>query len=484
VTRRLSLTIFLAVLGSLAVFALAVAIAWWWNAEAREAAFEQRLARELAVEILPAAAEGSGQLRRALERWHRRARMDLTVLDAQGEVVAWAGRRLVDGGGREGDDADRARRGASPDAQAGGDRGMRRRSERRLWTFEVAMPDGRVLLARPHRVRPGPRPVSLPLALGLLMLAGAVVAWPVSRRITRRLEKLQAGVDRQGSGDLSVRVAVEGKDEVAALARSFNASAGRIEELVRGQEALLASQKRLLANASHELRSPLARIRMATELLLTQPPDQEQLADELRRNIGELDQLVDEILLASRLETSQPAREEVDLAGLAAEEASRIGAEVTVAEGQGAASGAAMTIDGDSRLLRRLLRNLLENARRHGGSASGEPVQVAISRSGQGTVTGAGVIVLEVLDRGAGVPADARERIFDPFYRVEGHSEQAGGVGLGLSLVKQIAEAHGGSVRCEGREGGGSRFILRLPVLARQEPTSPPAARAATGFTS
>ena len=80
-TRRLSLTIFLAVLGSLAVFALAVAFAWWWNAQAREAAFEQRLTRELAVEILPAAAEGPEQLRRALERGHRRARMDLTVVD-------------------------------------------------------------------------------------------------------------------------------------------------------------------------------------------------------------------------------------------------------------------------------------------------------------------------------------------------------------------------------------------------------------------
>jgi len=263
---------------------------------------------------------------------------------------------------------------------------------------------------------------------------------------------------------------VEGRDEVAAIARSFNASAAQIEELVNRQETLLASQKRLLANASHELRSPLARIRMATELLLTQPPDQDQLADELRRNIGELDQLVDEILLASRLETTQPAREDVDLAGLAAEEASRVAADVTVAEGQGAASGTAMTVVGDSRLLRRLLRNLLENARRH-GSASGESITVALSRGGpgEGSKAGAGAgeaITLEVLDRGPGVPDHAREKIFEPFYRIEGYSEQAGGVGLGLALVRQIAEAHGGSVRCEPREGGGSRFVVRLPTSA------------------
>ena len=363
-TRRLSLTIFLAVLGSLALFALAVAAAWWWNAEAREAAFEERLARELAVEILPAGAEGPEQLRRALERWHRRSRLDLTVVEADGTVVAWAGRRLA-----EGRDKAVAGDGAEPPRERGGHPHWR--SGRHLWTFDVEMPDGRVLLARPPRARPGPRPIGPVAALGLLMLAGALVAWPVSRRITRRLEKLQSGVDQQGRGDLAARVAVEGRDEVAALARSFNASASRIEGLVSRQEALLASQKRLLANASHELRSPLARIRMATELLLSQPADPGQLADELRRNIGELDQLVDEILLASRLETAQPAREEVDLAGLAAEEASRVGAEVAVAEGQGAAGGSGMTLIGDGRLLRRLVRNLLENARRHGGAANG-----------------------------------------------------------------------------------------------------------------
>jgi signal transduction histidine kinase len=304
------------------------------------------------------------------------------------------------------------------------------------------------------------------------MLAGALVAWPISRRITHRLERLQLGVDKQGAGDLAARVAVEGRDEVAALARSFNQSAARIEELVARQEALLASQKRLLANASHELRSPLARIRMAMELLLTGPQDHEKLAAELRRNIGELDQLVDEILLASRLGTSAPAREDVDLAGLAAEEASRVGAEVSVAgepaaeqEGPNQASvGFAppgMSLTGDSRLLRRMLRNLLENAGRH-AAGGGEPIKVALSR--EAVAGGEDRYCWRCSTGGPGVPAASREKIFEAFYRVEGHSEQAGGVGLGLALVKQIAEAHGGSVACEGREGGGSRFLVRLPV--------------------
>jgi signal transduction histidine kinase len=121
-----------------------------------------------------------------------------------------------------------------------------------------------------------------------------------------------------------------------------------------------------------------------------------------------------------------------------------------------------MSLQGDGRLLRRMLRNLLENAARH-GVGSDEPVKVALSREPFG---GEDVdeILLEVLDRGPGVPADARERIFEAFYRIDGHSEQAGGVGLGLALVKQIAQAHGGSVGCDAREGGGSRFWVRLPV--------------------
>ena len=455
--RRLSFTIFLAVLGSLLVFAIAVSLAWWWNVQARDTAFEKRLAGELAAQILPAAAEGPEQLHRVLERWHRRARIDLTVVDENRKVLAWAGRPLVD------------------DAQRGPRRGRdieRSASRARLWTFEVELPDGRRLLARPNRMRPGPRPVSLTLAVGLLMLAGALVAWPISRRITHRLERLQRGVDQQGAGDLAARVAVEGKDEVAALARSFNRSAARIETLVSRQDALLTSQTRLLANASHELRSPLARIRMAMELLLTRPRDSEprdsepqdsdQLAHELRRNIAELDQLVDEILLASRLETSAPVREEVDLAGLAAEEASRVQADVYVADAVADAVAdrahdpRAMVLTGDSRLLRRMLRNLLENARRYGMSTA-EPIRIALGRT-------ADEIRIEVLDRGPGVPAHAREKIFEAFYRVEGYSEQAGGVGLGLALVKQIAEAHGGRAACEAREGGGSRFVVCLPA--------------------
>jgi len=138
-------------------------------------------------------------------------------------------------------------------------------------------------------------------------------------------------------------------------------------------------------------------------------------------------------------------REPVELLALAAEEAARVDA---------LAGGEPVSVLGDERLLRRALRNLLENGRRYGG---GE-VNVTVRADGPSAL-------VQVCDRGPGVPEDQRTRIFEPFYRLPGHAEQAGGVGLGLSLVKQIAEGHGGAVRCLPREGGGCCFELSLPKL-------------------
>ena len=139
----------------------------------------------------------------------------------------------------------------------------------------------------------------------------------MARRLTRRLERLKAGVDQLGHGDLAARVRIEGKDEVAALAASFNRSAERIEELVR-------SHKMLLANCSHELRTPLTRIAMALALA---GEGSIPRRGELRADIAELDQLIEEILLASRLDAVRaPERsEDIDLLALAAEEAARDG---------------------------------------------------------------------------------------------------------------------------------------------------------------
>jgi signal transduction histidine kinase len=319
--------------------------------------------------------------------------------------------------------------------------------------FDVPLNDGRTITVQlPPRPRTGagaeanrwwpPRgPTGFLWMLGIVALAVALGAYPVVRRLTLRLEDLRRGVERWGEGDLSVRVSEEGRDEVAFLARRFNNAAQRVENLLK-------ANKSLLANASHELRSPLARIRMGLELMDPEPSPRTR--DEITRNINELDQLVDEILLASRLdarESDMGTVEAVDLTGLAAEESARAGADLEAVDAQHN-----LVVEGVAKLLRRALRNLLENARRY----STGPVTVSIARRGTQAI-------VRVCDHGPGVPTAERERIFEPFYRLRGASEREGSVGLGLALVRSIAQRHHGTAHCEDNPGGGACFVLTLP---------------------
>lgn len=271
------------------------------------------------------------------------------------------------------------------------------------------------------------------------VVAGAVSALmllPISRRFSRRIERLDHTVRAWGAGDLSARSSVHGADEVAALARGFNQAADRVQEL-------LDAQRRLLASASHELRSPLARLRMSLELLDDGHPDRVRLIAEASRDIEELDELVGDLLLSSRLQSGPtPTQTQVDLGEIVAAEAARVGA---------VATGAAQ-VWGDARMIRRAVRNLVENARRHGGGG----IEVEVMPGSP--------VEIRVHDRGPGVAEVERERIFEPFYRAPGHAEgRDGGVGLGLALVREIARHHGGDVEYAPRQGGGSTFILRLP---------------------
>lgn len=314
--------------------------------------------------------------------------------------------------------------------------------------FLVHMQDGQTMhmhLPRPPKAS-WRAPFGFFWTLGLVAVAVALATYPIVRRLTRRLEALQRGVEQWGDGNLSTRVPEGGNDEVAYLSTRFNHAAQRVETLVRARDALLASQKSLLANASHELRSPLTRIRMGLELM---GPVNSAAQSEIARNIAELDQLIDEILLASRLDAKEAdlgTVESVDLVGLAAEECARHQAILETTQ-------AAIAVPGVAKLLRRAVRNLLENARRYG---TGE-VRLKLSSD-------ASHAVIQVCDRGPGVPDALQERIFEPFYRLPGASERHGGVGLGLSLVKSIALRHSGTVRCSNQEGGGACFEVRLPL--------------------
>jgi two-component system, OmpR family, sensor kinase len=305
------------------------------------------------------------------------------------------------------------------------------------------------------------------LLWGVLAFGIALGSYPVVRRLTQRLEKLQRSVERWGRGDLAVRVDAHGSDEVAFLAQRFNQAADRIEALVQ-------THKALLANASHELRSPLTRIRMGIELS-EHSPSLERRA-ELARNINELDALIDEILLASRLDATQHSssidmgtREAVDMLVVVAEECARLNVPLQVLQdGQITQQSTQRSVYGVARLLRRMVRNLLENANRYGGGQVEVTLdlraQAASVASSVGSAAPLSMLELVVCDRGPGVPDAERERIFEPFYRSSNASERDGGVGLGLSLVRSIVQNHAGQVHCQARDGGGACFVLRLPT--------------------
>jgi signal transduction histidine kinase len=267
--------------------------------------------------------------------------------------------------------------------------------------------------------------------LGILI---AVLCYPLGQRLTRRLERLQSSVEALGSGDLTARVQVEGRDEVARLAQSFNGAAAQIEKLV-------GAHKLLLANVSHELRTPLSRLRLTVELL-KEVANPKRKAD-LEMDIAEIDALIEQILLSSRLDAvgELDVHEDVDLLALAAEESERCG--------ESDITGEPVIVRGDPTLLQRMIRNLIENAQRHGSP----PIEVRVHPQGRDAV-------LTVSDSGDGIPMAERERVFAPFYRPRGTRSR--GSGLGLALVRQIARQHGGEAGAAATPG--STIEVRLPA--------------------
>lgn len=426
--RRLYLQIYVAfVVLAIAVTVVGGSLAWIARRDAAEMPGFFSGALRLIAQQLPPPGAPPAELERSLEKLARQLRVDAAVWSGDGRRLAASGAPLHPP--RPG--AKRFEWHRRPDGPPG---------------VTIRLRDGRWLGLALKRHSRGSR-----WLVGFAVLAGvmAIGAYPVSRRITRRLERLRTGVEHFGTGELTARVPVEGRDEVAELARSFNTAAERIE-------ALVAAQKRLLASASHELRSPLARLRMALELM---PADaRPEVLKEAAADVAELDALIDDLLLAGWLEAQDAlaARETVDLLALLAEEGSRTGATV---------SGEAAVVEGDPRLLRRMIRNLLENARLYG---QGTPIEASVSVERDRLASAGATVALRVADRGPGVPESERERIFEPFYRPEGHSEgSGGGFGLGLALVRDIARRHGGRARCFSRPGGGAIFEVELALSGK-----------------
>ncbi|MGD0505232.1 MAG: HAMP domain-containing sensor histidine kinase [Steroidobacteraceae bacterium] len=412
---RLYLRFYLALVASLLLFGLATAALWHFTSGSNEQA--AATLGKLVQNVLPPAAAPDAEQQEALRRLAAGLNADVTLFDPDGHRTAAIGRPLPPPGAKH-----HHMMGVFPS-----DYGP---------ASYVHLADGRWLVAGVP-IGYGHTRFLFHLVLLLLAVAIGIGAFPIVRQISRRLERLQRGVESLGAGDLTARVPIEGQDEVARLAASFNRAANQIEQLVQ-------SQKTLLANASHELRTPLARIRLAIELMKDSADAERRKG--LQQDIAELDWLVDEILLASRLDavTEPLAAEELDLLALAAEECARYD-DVQL-------EGAVVSVRGDARLLRRLLSNLLENARRHGEP----PTHVRIARRTD-------TAIVTVWDEGPGVSAAEFENVFRPFYRPTVAGKSAG-TGLGLSLVRQIARRHGGDARCEVVAGGRSCFVVTLPA--------------------
>jgi signal transduction histidine kinase len=300
--------------------------------------------------------------------------------------------------------------------------------------WSIPLPDGRWIVVRSAGERRHPA-IGLILLLGGIALVIALCAFPVVRGLTRRLERLQRGVETLGAGDLTARVKVEGCDEVAGLAASFNRSAARIEELVN-------AHRLMLAHASHEIRTPLSRIRLGIEMLAGNNDPKYKAA--LSQDIAELDALVDDILLASRLDMIKvlPQPEHVDLLALVAEEAAHY-EDCNV-------DGEPVTVTADRRFLRHMIRNLLDNATRHGRP----PVTVSVAGAGAQAL-------IDVCDGGPGIPETEHERVFVPFFRLNGETK---GSGLGMTLSRQIARLHGGDAVVLPFGERGSCIRVSLPV--------------------
>ncbi len=306
------------------------------------------------------------------------------------------------------------------------------------------------------------RPLGM-VALALLIVG--LATFPLARRISRPVERLTEASRRLGGGELSYRVPLRthGRrrwkrhshrpdDELGELTRAWNDMAERVESLVRGQ-------RELLANVSHELRSPLARIRLALELLPGDAKTEARVSD-VKLDLAELERLIDDVLTTSRLDaTGLPMHlEQVDVPSLLQQLVERAqidpmttGKTVALApDSDGAGEVAA-----DGALLKRAIWNLVENAAKYGAP----PITLFATRTAER-------LSLTVADQGDGIPLADRQRVFDPFYRADKARTpgRAAGFGLGLTLARRVAEVHGGTIAISDGEPRGCRITVEIPL--------------------
>jgi two-component system, OmpR family, sensor kinase len=315
-----------------------------------------------------------------------------------------------------------------------------------------------LLIARFEHQRPGPLPLILTMASGLIVLG--VGAFLTARWIARPLSHLSRMATSLGQGDLGVRSELKRNDELGDVARAFDEMAERIQRL-------LQTEKELLANVAHELRTPLARIRVALEIAGEGDAEAARASlAEIAVDLAELEALINDVLTAARFELVEGAAPSSGFALHLQETAPQAIAERAAELFRGRHPNRPLSkhFSGDSRrivadpvLLRRVIDNLLENAHKYSPEADSE-ISLSVSEY-------AGQACFEIRDHGMGISEADLPRVFTAFFRGErSRSRDTGGVGLGLTLAKRIVEAHGGSIEVESVVGQGSTFRARLPV--------------------
>lgn len=297
--------------------------------------------------------------------------------------------------------------------------------------------------------------------LALLLLVGAIT-WALVRRVARPVREVAVTSERFADGDLEVRIPVRGEDELASLARSFNGMADSIRGQIGELAELSAVQQRFVSDVSHELRTPLTTIRLAGEVLYDQrsafPPATARTAELLHTQTQRFEALLGDLLEISRYDarSAELDTEPVALVALVGEVvgeltplATQAGSEIHVR-----APGGHASIDGDPKLLRRIVRNLLGNAIEHG---EGRRIEILIDSDER-------AVALAVRDHGQGISTENLGRVFDRFWRADPSRKRTiGGTGLGLAISRGDAQMHGGALDVWSEQGAGASFRLTLP---------------------
>ena len=303
---------------------------------------------------------------------------------------------------------------------------------------DIPLPAETIRIGFAHE-RIGASPVAAALLLLLLIvLASMLAALIMARGFARPLETLATAAQRVGAGQTPEPLPETGPRELAELAGRFNRMAADVRELMRNRTTLLSG-------ISHDLRTPLARMRLALEMLPANTDP--ELAEALQRDVADMERLIALFLEIGR-GLAQNREEDIELGSWLASFAKDAGADELVLDLD---AGGELICRGDPLALERILSNLVDNARRYGGDAA--PVLRLRDHGPSAQIA--------VLDRGPGIPESEHERVFEPFYRLEGsRSQETGGSGLGLAIARQLAAANSWTLSIRRREGGGTEAQL------------------------